>query len=351
MGTNKKTFGTRARISTLRASLGCMERINFNYFNPFSDCFILDKILQLEETPIMQPVVHSFTLSQFSNPFKVLYNNRMSIKVIHDLLTDVMIAPSHKPFFSSRNLLEKLSAGTSAFTLKLGSQSFEFEFCSFDAIGAEKLLVRSNSNIIYSDINAKNSVLEVRAFSIDIFGECEHEKASAFFINSQKAFINLPSEVFFVTIWDSERNFDSPFDCGNAQDVILHRDASGEIISHRTELNDWLSLSLLNNPTGLFYAGNSKLRRQSSFSERLIDKRMELNIIGDSSSPSLINTELQGLMINFQSPDYLRSCFNLNLGCCSCFHPNMRDFNVYKINGGDGSPPQSKQWGIRAIGK
>ncbi|HLC57174.1 MAG TPA: hypothetical protein VJH95_01235, partial [Candidatus Nanoarchaeia archaeon] len=134
-----------------------------------------------------------------------------------------------------------------------------------------------------------------------------------------------------------------------AQDVILHRDASGEIISHRTELNDWLSLSLLNNPTGLFYAGNSKLRRQSSFSERLIDKRMELNIIGDSSSPSLINTELQGLMINFQSPDYLRSCFNLNLGCCSCFHPNMRDFNVYKLS--DGSPPQSKQWGIRAIGK
>src|SRR3989344_1201516 len=249
----KKTFGTRAKISTLGAGLGSMEWIDLNYFNPFSDCLVSYEILQLEETPITQPVVHSFTLSQFSNPFKVLYNNGMSIKVIHYLLTDVMIAPSHKPFFSSRNLLEKLSAGTSAFTLKLGSQSLEFEFCSFDAIGAEKLLVRSNSNIIYSDINAKNSVLEVRAFSIDIFGECEHEKASAFTINSQKAFINLPSEVFFVAIWDSERNFDSPFDCGNAQDVILHRDASGEIISHRTEFNNWLSLSLFNNPTGLFY--------------------------------------------------------------------------------------------------
>ena len=351
MGTNKKTFGTRARISTLRASLGCMERINFNYFNPFSDCFILDKILQLEETPIMQPAVHSFTLSQFSNPFKVLYNNGMSIKVIHDLLTDVMIAPSHKPFFSSRNLLEKLSAGTSAFTLKLGSQSFEFEFCSFDAIGAEKLLVRSNSNIIYSDINAKNSVLEVRAFSIDIFGECEHEKASAFFINSQKAFINLPSEVFFVTIWDSERNFDSPFDCGNAQDVILHRDASGEIVSHRTSLNNWLSLSLLNNPTRLFDTGNSKLRGQTSLSEGLIDERMELNIINYSSSPSLINAELQSFRVDFEGSNNLGSCFNLNPGCCSCFHCWLEDLNIYNTNGGDGSPPQSKQWGIRAIGK
>ena len=184
MGTNKKTFGTRTKISTLRASLGCMERINFNYFNPFSDCFILDKILQLEETPITQPVVHSFTLSQFSNPFKVLYNNGMSIKVIHDLLTDVMIAPSHKPFFSSRNLLEKLSAGTSAFTLKLGSQSFEFEFLLFDLFGIKELLVRSYSNIGDSSINAKNSVLEARAIGIDISGECEHEKASAFFIIS-----------------------------------------------------------------------------------------------------------------------------------------------------------------------
>ena len=347
----KKTFGTRAKISTLGAGLGSMEWIDLNYFNPFSDCLVSYEILQLEETPITQPVVHSFTLSQFSNPFKVLYNNGMSIKVIHDLLTDVMIAPSHKPFFSSRNLLEKLSAGTSAFTLKLGSQSFEFEFCSFDAIGAEKLLVRSNSNIIYSDINAKNSVLEVRAFSIDIFGECEHEKASAFTINSQKAFINLPSEVFFVTIWDSERNFDSPFDCGNAQDVILHRDASGEIISHRTELNDWLSLSLLNNPTRLFDTGNSKLRGQTSLSEGLIDERMELNIINYSSSPSLINAELQSFMVDFEGSNNLGSCFNLNPGCCSCFHCWLEDLNIYNTNGGDGSPPQSKQWGIRAIGK
>src|SRR3989344_6733740 len=108
MGTNKKSFGTRTKISTSGTELRSMEWIGFNYFNPLSDCFILDKILQLEETPIMQPVAHSFTLSQFSNPFKVLYNNGMSIKVIHYLLTDVMIAPSHKPFFSSRNLLEKL---------------------------------------------------------------------------------------------------------------------------------------------------------------------------------------------------------------------------------------------------
>ena len=299
----------------------------------------------------MQPVAHSFTLSQFSNPFKVLNHNGMSIKAIHDLLANVVIAPSHKPFFSSRDAFQKPSAGTSAFTLKLGSQSFEFEFCSFDAIGAEKLLVRSNSNIIYSDINAKNSVLEVRAFSIDIFGECEHEKASAFFINSQKAFINLPSEVFFVAIWDSERNFDSPFDCGNAQDVILHRDASGEIVSHRTSLNNWLSLSLLNNPTRLFDTGNSKLRGQTSLSEGLIDERMELNIINYSSSPSLINAELQSFMVDFEGSNNLGSCFNLNPGCCSCFHCWLEDLNIYNTNGGDGSPPQSKQWGIRAIGK
>ena len=347
----KKTFGTRAKISTLGAGLGSMEWIDLNYFNPFSDCLVSYEILQLEETPITQPVVHSFTSSQFSNPFKVLNHNGMSIKVIHDLLTDVVIAPSHKPFFSSRDAFQKPSAGTSAFTLKLGSQSFEFEFCSFDAIGAEKLLVRSNSNIIYSDINAKNSVLEVRAFSIDIFGECEHEKASAFFINSQKAFINLPSEVFFVTIWDSERNFDSPFDCGNAQDVILHRDASGEIVSHRTSLNNWLSLSLLNNPTRLFDTGNSKLRGQTSLSEGLIDERMELNIVLDFSLPSLTNTELQSFMIDFYSFNYLCSSFNLNLGSCSNFHRDRAILNLYKYIGGDGSPPQSKQWGIRAIGK
>ena len=326
-----------------------MEWIDLNYFNPFSDCLVSYEILQLEETPITQPVVHSFTSSQFSNPFKVLNHNGMSIKVIHDLLTDVVIAPSHKPFFSSRDAFQKPSAGTSAFTLKLGSQSFEFEFLLFDLFGIKELLVRSYSNIGDSSINAKNSVLEARAIDIDISGECEHEKASAFFINSQQAFINLPGKIFFVTIWNRKRDLDSSFDCGNAQDVILHRDASGEIVSHRTSLNNWLSLSLLNNPTRLFDTGNSKLRGQTSLSEGLIGKGMELNIVIYASFPSLINTDLQGLMINFQSPNYLRSCFNLNLGCCSCFHPNMRDFNVYKLS--DGSPPQSKQWGIRAIGK
>ena len=347
----KKTFGTRAKISTLGAGLGSMEWIDLNYFNPFSDCLVSYEILQLEETPITQPVVHSFTLSQFSNSFKVLNHNGMSIKAIHDLLANVVIAPSHKPFFSSRDAFQKPSAGTSAFTLKLGSQSFEFEFCSFDAIGAEKLLVRSNSNIIYSDINAKNSVLEVRAFSIDIFGECEHEKASAFFINSQQAFINFPSEISFITIWNRKRDLDSSFDCGNAQDVILHRDASGEIVSHRTSLNNWLSLSLLNNPTRLFDTGNSKLRGQTSLSEGLIDERMELNIINYSSSPSLINAELQSFMVDFEGSNNLGSCFNLNPGCCSCFHCWLEDLNIYNTNGGDGSPPQSKQWGIRAIGK
>ena len=347
----KKTFGTRAKISTLGAGLGSMEWIDLNYFNPFSDCLVSYEILQLEETPITQPVVHSFTSSQFSNPFKVLNHNGMSIKVIHDLLTDVVIAPSHKPFFSSRDAFQKPSAGTSAFTLKLGSQSFEFEFLLFDLFGIKELLVRSYSNIGDSSINAKNSVLEARAIGIDISGECEHEKASAFFINSQQAFINLPGKIFFVTIWNRKRDLDSSFDCGNAQDVILHRDASGEIVSHRTSLNNWLSLSLLNNPTRLFDTGNSNLRGQTSLSEGLIDERMELNIINYSSSPSLINAELQSFMVDFEGSNNLGSCFNLNPGCCSCFHCWLEDLNIYNTNGGDGSPPQSKQWGIRAIGK
>ncbi|HLC57846.1 MAG TPA: hypothetical protein VJH95_04695, partial [Candidatus Nanoarchaeia archaeon] len=127
--------------------------------------------------------------------------------------------------------------------------------------------------------------------------------------------------------------------------------ASGEIVSHRTSLNNWLSLSLLNNPTRLFDTGNSKLRGQTSLSEGLIDKGMELNIVLDFSLPSLTNTELQSFMIDFYSFNYLCSSFNLNLGSCSNFHRDRAILNLYKYIGGDGSPPQSKQWGIRAIGK
>lgn len=352
MGTNKKTFGTRTKISALGASLGSMEGIYFNHSNSSSACLVSDEALQLVETPIAQPEVHSLPSSYFSNSFKVFHNNGVSIKVIHYLLTDVMIAPSHELFFSSRNPPEKFSAGTSAFTLKLGSQSFESKFCSLDILSIEELPVRCNSNIVYSEVNAKNSILEARAFDINLFGESEQEETSAFFIYPQQTFSNIPMhEIFFVAFWN--RYFESlpSFDGSNSEAIFLERGTSWEIVSDRTSLNNWFGFSFFNHSTRLLNTSNRKLARQSYFPERLVDKGMKLDIVSNPSLPCLINAELHGFVINLEGFNNFRSCFNLDFSCCSCFHANMEDSNIYKLIGGDGSSPKSKQKGIRAIGE
>lgn len=342
---NKRRTRTRTNLTTFGADFGSIAGLDFNKFNSLPFSFVLDETLQLKETPIANPIVHSSSKISSSNPFEVFHNNFASFKIANNFLANAMVNCSHEPSLSSRNLLQKPSGASSAFALQFTSQEFESPFNLFNFRGMEELIVRGDCEIMDSQVHAQNS-LRNRALGRKLLGECEEEKASAFRINSQKAFINFPAEIIFKAIRDFKGDFNSSFDCRDTQDIILEREASRGVVSNRTELNNWLGLGSFNHSTSLFNAGNRQLSRKPKFFQSRINKWMQLDVVRNSEFPSFINTHLQSFFIDHNSSNNLFAWFNSNLCCCSVSHRLYTNSNYLNLTGGI-SPPKAKAMGIR----
>lgn len=351
---NKISRGTRTECSTFGTDLGSVVRLDSNNFNAFSFSFVLDEALQLIEAPIAYPIVHSLSSPLFSDTFEVFHYNLVSIEVGNNIFTDFVINFSHKPLLFSTQLLEKPFGTSSAFGLKFTTQVFEFSFDLLNFCRIIKPAVRSDSEVIYSEVDAKNSTLDIRAIGSNLFRECEQEEASSFFIQSEKALSDIPTKIFFVAVRDSEWHFNPTFDSSQRQDIIFEGCRTWKVVSHRTSVYDWFGLSLLDHSTGLFDTSDNELTLQSIPLESRINKRMEFDIVPYLILPSSINTELQSFSIDFESFNYLRSCLNLNFSCCSDVHNGSKEQPIYKLIGGnarnDGTQflPSLKALGILA---
>ena len=144
----KATFGTRTKLTASVADLGSVVRLNSLNYNSISFSFVLNETLQLVETPITDPIVHSFTTPLLSYAFEVFHNDLVSIKAGNNLFTDVMIHPSHVAVFSSRKLFEKPYGTPSAFGLKFTTQEPKPSFSLLNLSGIEKMAVRSDCQVI-----------------------------------------------------------------------------------------------------------------------------------------------------------------------------------------------------------
>lgn len=328
----KTMFGTRTQFSTIGTDLGSVVRFNPIDNNSFSFSFVLDKVLQLEEAPITENPVHSFSFSLFPDTFQVFHHDFVSIEVGNNIFTDFVINFSHESFFSSRDFFKQSLAGASTFGLKFTTQVFEFPFGLLDFSRIIKPAVTTDGEVVYSEVNAQNNVLRTTVLlsGSNLCGECEQEETSTFFIYSQKTFFDIPTEVFFVTVGDSERNLDSAFNSSQTQDIIFKRSTTGKVVSHANSIDSWFGFSLFDHTTGLFDTCDSELALQSSISEMLIDKGMELDIIPYLTLPSLIDTELQSFGIDIESFDYFRNCFDSNLCSDSCSHKDIEEEQVFK---------------------
>jgi len=352
--TNKISRGTRTKLSTSGTDLGSVVRLDSNNFNSFSFSFVLDKTLQLIETPVAYPIVHSLPSSLFPDTFEVFHHNLVSVEVGNNVFTDIVVIPSHKPLLFSTQLLEKPSGTSSAFGLKFTTQIFEFSFDLFDFCRIIKLAVGSDCQVVYSAVNTKNSILDIRAFGSNCFRECEQEETSAFFIRPEKALSDIPTEIFFVAIGNREWDFDSAFDCSKAQDIVLEGCRAREIITHGAFVNDWFAFSLLDYSAGLFDTSDSELALKSITLESRVDKRMEFDVIPYFVLPSSVNAELQSFSVKFESFNYFRSCSNFDFSCCPDVHNGCKGQPIFKTFGGnvrnDGTQflPSLKALGILA---
>lgn len=325
----KKSEGTNANLLALGTDLGSKIRINFNNFNSFPFCLVTDKVLQLEETPIMQNFIEPFSFSLLPNPFKIFHNYSVSISA-NNLFAYVVVYPSHKTSFFARDFFEQSSGRFSAFGLKFRTQISEFSFNLLYLTTSEKSFIRANSNVINSQINSNFGIILPDG---KIFFKDKHKESPAFSVNFQETFRNIPiSEIFNIAI----RNFDlkllPSFDCGNAQNIIFERGISWKVIADSTSINDRFAFCLFDNPTGLFNAGNRKLARKSDRLQMPVNKGMEFNIIPDFIMPSNVNAELQSFFIELQSLDYFRSCANLDFSCYINHFAVEKEQNIYKSN-------------------
>ena len=318
MKTSKRTIGTGTKPTTPVAELARIGRINPVYFNPFSLSLIGNEVLQLAETPVAEPVIHSPASSLLSYAFEVFHYNPVAIEIGNDVLADVMVIPSHKPFLFSSNFSKQPSAGMSAFGLQPAAQIFEFPFNFLDSAAVIESAVRSDSKIIYAEVNAKNPMIS-RA-GINLFGKSKQEENPSLFVHPEQAFPDIPGEIFPIAGRNIEWQFDSALDSRQAQDAILEGCTPWEIVSDADLIDNWFALGSLDYSAGLLDAGYCQLSRQSSFPEMAIDERMQFDIIFDFMLPCLIDTELQSPAVNLYSFDNLWSSRNLDFSCSPANH-------------------------------
>jgi hypothetical protein len=335
MRTTERTFGTRTQLSTLVTELGSVVRFNSNNFDSFSFSFILDKILQLEETPIANPIVHSSSSVYLPDAFQVFHYNLVSIKVGNNLLTDVVVNPSHITSFSSRELLEKSLSGTSAFGLQFTAKMLESPFGLLDLRRIEESAVRSDGEIVYSEVNAENTVMQTIATDINLFGKHKEKETSAFSVNPQQTFLDIPSiKILPITFWDTKDKLFSLVKSSDGENIPIQPCTTGEVIANRGSFDEGLVFSLLDHPTGLFNASDSQLGRQFEFSlDIFIDNMVEFDVIPNLVFPSGINAELQGFGVSLESIDYFWSCFNLDFNCRNGLHKLNIGQGIYKYFG------------------
>jgi hypothetical protein len=333
MQTGKATIQASANLPTAMADLRSHIRLHFIDSNTKPLRFVSHKRLKLIKTPAMQPIIQ-FPASLLSpDAFQILnHNPATAIEGSDYPLAYVVVYPSHKPIFSATDCFEQSLCSTSAFGLQFTMQIPESALCLFDFGRAEETTIRCDGNVIYADINAKNSALQVRDFCIDIFGKTKQEKASSFPVNPKQTSNNLPliSEIMCETGRDFERNFLPAFDGCDAQNITFEGCAAWKVIANANSLDYWLALCLLNHSARLLNASNSQLSRQC-FPKMSIDKRMQFNIIPYLMLCSSIDAELQCFRISFESGNYFWSRLDFDFCGCPDLHIGMETDRLFKL--------------------
>jgi len=338
MGTTKTTFGPRTKLPTSMADLGCVMRWDSDNFNTIHPSFVLDEALQLVETPVTNPIVHFLSSIPFSNPFEVFHHYFITFKVGHNVLTDVMIHPSHITSFTPTQLLEKPLTGACAFGLQFTTQVFEFPFDLLDLCRLIEPAVRTDSKVIYSEVNAQNNVLRTTVLlsGIELFRECEYKEAPAFLINPKQALLDIPTEIPFIAFRDTELELLPTFEQSQYKNIPLDVSTSWEIVSNICSFDYRFGFRFLDYLASLLNTSDSKLGWEfESFPNSMINSIMEFKILSDFMLPSIVHTELQGFSVSLGSTNYLFSSIDSDFRSHSCSHNNYKSSGVYKPFGGE----------------
>lgn len=189
-------------FSTGTTGLGSHIRVNLSDHDTLDSSFVADELLQLEETPAMQPSVQSLSpsLSSFPDAFKIFQDNMVSTGTINDSFADIVVDPGHVTFLPTRDLLQESLGGLCAFSLELMPQFLKLHQPCL--VTFEYPTVTTDGQVVYSEVDP-NFLVATRSNGSGLSGERNVCKESTFAVCDKLKILIAPVEIFPVI----HRNF------------------------------------------------------------------------------------------------------------------------------------------------
>ena len=352
MGTNKKTFGTRTNLSAFGTGLGSKIRINLDYINPSLHSFVADKVLQLVETPAIQPEIKFSALSDLPYVFEVFQNNSSCLAVINNLFTDNMIPICFETSLPTRNLAKKFLTGTGAFALEPCSQSLEFEPVSLDFSPTKELFTACYSNMIYSDINT--SLKSVRNLAdVNISGKCNVKEHPVMLVNSKQSSLITPVKILPIVFRNINRNINPAIDSCEPDLIKFKGKCSLVKGKGHNVLENWLGAFVSINrfkclrsyTIGVYDELGREIKLSSCFVIAKVVKVISVVSFGFKAFVGYIGNSF-GVLLHSAKKQFIHR--NFKFDSCYGLHIQSNNFNLYKcfVFGGEKLRflPPLKEW-------
>ena len=329
MQTRKKIKVSRTNLSTVGTDLGSYIRIDKENSFSLSFSLVFDKALKLIKTPTIQPSIESLShkfVPALSYSFKVLQYKCVSRS--NNLLADYMINSTHVTFLPSRNSFKLSLRRLCAFTLEFSPQILVLH--NFGLMTAKNLTIRTDSKVIYSDINTQN-LISTRIKGFDIFRECDVKKQYSFSVfNNFKSLVS-PIKIFPIIFRNSYGNIFSLSWCksGNSN-LIKGKRKEISVETYRTRFYNRFLFKLSGFKIFRSFSNSftGKISREP-LSQIFINKMMELESIAYLGFKTLINSILYRFEKSVRHIKQFFIIFNLQFYRGDKFHNEVIKHNLY----------------------
>lgn len=225
--------------TALRAGFAGVMRINVDNPNTVMGGFVVDKGLELPESPIIgqpiQGIAFSPAFDGYALPDSVevfQHNTIPFTKWFNYLLAYPVVDISHKPCLPARDSFEFSPGRTSAFGLKNPPQPIEFSELPLNSL--EELIVAGYCKIVYSDINTNNFMCAT--VDVDVSGNNHMQEQITFSID-KVCCSDSPTKILQEVSGNLNRDFESAFDGAETHHLGLEGEGSGIIANTKEFFN------------------------------------------------------------------------------------------------------------------
>ncbi len=332
MYTNKTIKIPRTYFKAITTSLGSHVGIYKVNSLSFSFSFIFDEALQLIETPTIKQSIKSFSyiiVPTFSYPFKILQN--YYIIIFDNSLTYIMVNPTHITFLSSRDRFKLSSGRLCAFGLEFSPQVNMLHDSGF--VSFENLAIRTDSKVIYPDINTNNPVATTRSWSVDVSGKSDMKEHPSFFILDKFKRLVSPIKILPIVFGDVYRNVHPLSRSKSSQSNLLKRES--EKVSIKTNWTIFyhrflFKVSRFKISRSLTNCFNSKISSEIEMLTNLfVNKMMKFESIAYFSFKTFVNSILNSQKESIVHIKQFLIMLNFQLYSSDSFHYSMMKYNSY----------------------